>query len=207
MKKKLMMCLGVLVLIVLVSSASQEVQARATGSIEIGTAYIEIPWNESSSFGFVRNQGISDIIITEIRYGALQVGNTIWLGVEGGISRGWGVADHISLSAGNVSIIGCDVMEISAPRIDSHGVSIQIIRASRNPDVQIVFSDVKISGFVFPGQSYYLIVAGDGIADNWGGFHWYGRRPRGVHGFFDREPFSIRAFSFVDAESIVPELY
>jgi len=204
-----MIFLWFMALITLISVAGYwQAYARTTPFIRIGTTYTEIPWDEANTFGVVRDLSISDIIITETQYGTLRRGATIWLGVEGGVSRGWGEADHISLNAGVVSIVGCDVMEVSTPQLDSHGISIRVTRPSRNPGAQIIFSDVAISGVVFPGQFYNVIIAGDGIADNWGGFNWHRNdRQRRVHGFFDSEPFAIRAFSFVDANNILSEVY
>ena len=195
--------ISIFMLVSLMTMTHTHAQARPMATMTAGTTYLEIPWDKTNTFGFVRNQSINDIIITETQYGALRRGHTIWLGIEGGISRGWGMADHISIGAETVTIIGCDVMEISQPQPDSHGISIQIIRPSRNPGAKIVFSDVTISGFVFPGQSYNIIVAGDSVVNNWRGFNWHGRRQNNAHGFFDIEPFAIRAFSFVDAEDVL----
>ena len=196
--------ISIFMLVSLMSLTHTQVQARPAAIMTVGTTYTEIPWDEANTFGFVRNQSINDIIITETQYGALRRGHTIWIGIEGGISRGWSMADHISIGAETVTIIGCDVMEVSKPQLDSHGITIQVIRPSRSSGAKIVFSDVTVSGFVFPGQSYSIIVAGDSVANNWRGFSWHGQRQNNVHGFFDIEPFSILAFSFVDTEDVLP---
>ena len=177
------------------------VVAHAWDPILVSTNSVVIDETTEAAFGFVRNVPINDIVIEEVESGVLIPGTRLWIGVEGGISRGWGSADHLSIGAREVRVEGDSQMQVSRPRLDSHGVYVEILRGSREDGARIIFSDVEISGRVIPGHEYNIIVADNAVADNWNEFVWLredlGSVARGsVHGFFTEEPYATPAFSF-----------
>jgi len=185
--------------------------AYAWDPITVETTPIVLDETVEAAFGLVRNVPVSDVVITEVEAGALLPGTRLWLGVEGGISRGWGVADVISIGAGEVRVEGDTQMQVSRPRLDSHGVYVEIIRGSRYDGAQIIFSDVEISGRVIPNHEYAIIVADNAVADNWNEFVWireelgFNANRGTVHGFFTQEPYTRPAFSFEGADIFGPQ--
>ena len=178
------------------------VVAHAWDPIIVNTSPKVLDETTEAAFGLVRNQPINDVVIEEVESGVLVPGTRIWLGVEGGVSRGWGSADQISIGAREVRVEGDSQMQVSRPRLDSHGVYVEILRGSRNDGARIIFSDVEISGRVLPGHTYNIIVADNAVADNWNEFVWLredlgvGVSRGSVHGFFTAEPYSTPAFTF-----------
>jgi len=145
--------------------------AYAWDPITVQTTNVTLDENDiEAAFGVVRGVNISDIIITETRRGELFSGQRIWLGLEGGISRGWGSGDHAALRAASVEATGN--MQVSPIQHDSHGVFVEILRSSNEDGVQLIFRDVAISGRVIPDQSYNVFMADDAVAANWDGFAW-----------------------------------
>jgi len=190
--------------------SGSEIIALAWDPISVDTDVIVLDDSQiEAAFGIVRAVGINDITVTETRAGELLPGSQIWLGVEGGSSRGWNPADSISLSAKEVTVVGDSQMQVSQPRLDSHGVYVEVIRPARNDGAQVVFSGVEISGRVVPDQEYNIIVAGDAIAANWSEFLWLsngeGVAVRNVpHGFFIEEPYATPAFAFQGTDFYQP---
>jgi len=171
--------------------------------ISVDTTSVVIDDSDIAAFNHIRGVSLEDITVTLTDDTSLSAGDIIWLGVEGGISRSWGAADHVSIDAGRVDVIGAPNLELSAPRRDSHGVAVQVIRGFAYADTQLIFRDVSISGQVIPGQAYNIIVAGDAVANNWSRFNWiqglglFGILGHGVpHGWFDVDPYAQPAFSF-----------
>jgi len=167
--------------------------------------------NLETAFGLVRGAPINDITVTEVEAGTFFPGTRVWLGVEGGISRGWGAADQISLGATGAHVEGDAQMQITSPRLDSQGVYVEITRASREDGARIVFTGVEISGRVVPSNSYSIIVAGDAVSANWNGLAWVnGSQSANMtastanYGFFTQEPYPTPAFSFEGAELYAP---
>ena len=164
---------------------------------------------DPAAFGLVRGVPLNDVTITEVRAGVLEPGTRLWIGVEGGISRSWGSADHLSLAAARVTTTDPH-MTLSLPRIDSHGTFVEIIRPSRYDGAEIVFSGIEMSGRVIPNQTYNIFVAEDAVAANWEGFTWMrenllGRFTRGtLHGWFHQEPYPTEAFSFEGDDFYAP---
>jgi len=192
--------------------------AHAWDPITVDTSPVSFDGAEVAAFGVVRGASLGDVVITEVGAGVLEPGTRLWLGVEGGISRSWGTADHISLYAGNVTT-NDPTLQFTQPRVDSHGTFIEITRASRYDGAQITFSNVQISGRVIPGQSYNIFVAEDAVAANWEGFAWMrvnewtyddfilgpGRFTRGaLHGYFTPEPYATLAFDFEGSDIFAP---
>jgi len=184
------------------------VVAYAYDPIFVETTPIVIDEDASATFGLVRGISIEDIVVTETYEGLLLPGQIIWVGVEGGVSRSWGRADHLSLMAGNVRVVGCDRLDVSAPRSNSHGVYVEIMRGSATTGAQIIFEDVVVSGAILPNQTYNIMVAGDAVAGNWNGFAWLAGHETGsalgrttLHGFFSEEPYAAEAFSFEGADT------
>jgi len=180
--------------------------AYAWDPITVETDVKVIDEVQEAAFGMVRGAAINDIVITETEAGALMPGTRLWIGVEGGISRGWGVADSVSIGAREARVVGDSQMQVSRPRQDSHGTYVEILRASRSDNAQIVFSGVEISGRVLPSHEYSIIVADSAVADNWNEFVWLREdlgagSTRGiVHGFFAEEPYATPAFRFEGAD-------
>jgi len=181
--------------------------AEAWDPIRVYTNPVTIDDLGEGVFGQFRQESIGDVVVVATSEDSLGVGDILWLGVEGGIGRGWGGADHVSIRALSVSHCGLSPnLAFSAPRVDSHGVSVQVLRGFTEPGTEIVFHDVEISGRLLPGHTYGIIVAGDAVADNWAQFDWlepgvFTRLGRGrLHGFFDDEPYHTEAFSFAGAD-------
>jgi len=190
--------------------SGSETIALAWDPIMVDTDVIVLDDSQiEAAFGIVRGVPVNDITVTETRAGELLPGSQIWLGVEGGSSRGWNPADSISLSATEVTIVGDTQMQVSQPRLDSHGVYVEVVRPAREDGAQVVFSGVEISGRVVPEQEYNIIVAGDAIAANWSEFMWL-REGGGVavrntpHGFFIEEPYATPAFAFKGTDIYQP---
>jgi hypothetical protein len=180
--------------------------ARAWDPVALDTSVVLVDDIEDAAFGLVRAVPINDVTVTEVEAGILEVGTRVWVGVEGGISRGWGAADHVSLGARGARVVGCPTLTVSTPRLDSHGVYVEILRGSRYDGAQIVFYGVEISGRVIPEQSYNVFLWGDAIAANWDGFAWlradeHVRFTRGtLHGHFVDEPYATPSFTFEGAD-------
>jgi len=180
--------------------------AHAWDPITVDTAPVVLDETIEAAFGVVRGVSIDDVTVTETAAGVLIPGTRLWLGVEGGISRGWGAADHVSIGAREVRVEGDPQMRVSQPRLDSHGVYVEILRGSRYDNAQIVFSGVEISGRVVPDHEYSIIVADNAVADNWNEFVWlreelgFNANRGTVHGFFTEEPYARPAFSFEGAD-------
>jgi len=154
-----------------------------------------------AAFGLIRAVPVSNIVITEVEAGVLIAGTRLWVGVEGGISRGWGSADHISLGATHVTTNDPN-LQLSPVRLDSHGAYVEVIRGSRYDGATITFHGVAVSGRVLSDTQYNIVVGGDAVAANWEEFAWVhgqgiGSLTRGsMHGFFADEPYQVPAFSF-----------
>jgi len=193
--------------------------AHVWDPITVETNPVSFDGAEVAAFGVVRGASLGNVVITEVGAGVLEPGTRLWLGVEGGISRSWGTADHISLYAGSVTT-NDPTLQFTQPRVDSHGTFIEITRASRYDGAQITFANVQISGRVIPGQSYNIFVAEDAVAANWEGFAWMrvnewsysdlvfhgpGRFTRGaLHGYFTPEPYATLAFDFEGDDIFAP---
>ena len=180
--------------------------AYAWDPIIVDTTPIVIDDIDQAAFGLVRTVGISDVDIYLTRDNVLVPGDVIWIGVEGGISRSWGRADHISIGATYVRSSN-DRLVLSTPRLDSHGVYVTVLQGSSNEGDVITFGGVAISGGLLVGQSYNIFVAGNAVAANWDGFSWLQVGGAGMmlgrgatHGFFSGEPYATPAFSFEGAD-------
>ncbi|MCL1989006.1 MAG: copper amine oxidase N-terminal domain-containing protein [Firmicutes bacterium] len=186
--------------------------AYAWDPITVETSPLQLDDQGQAVAGIIRNFTMNDVVIHEVEAGALYVGTRLWVGVEGGVSRSWGSADHISIGSFNVTVEGDDSLQVSPPRQDSHGTFVEILRASRNDGARIVFSDIQVAGNVFPDRDYNIFVADDAVAANWDGFNWLnaggatgvGFSRGAVRGFFSIEPYSEPAFSFAGAEVLLP---
>ena len=189
---------------------SSVVLAHAWDPITLDTSVAVLDETTEAAFGLVRATPVNDIIISETEAGALIPGTRLWIGVEGGISRGWGAADHVSIGAREVYVEGDSQMQLSRPRQDSHGTYVEIIRGSRNDGARIIFSGVEISGRVVPNHEYSIIVADNAVADNWNEFVWLredlgvGSTRGTIHGFFTAEPYLTPAFRFEGADIFLP---
>ncbi|MCL2400082.1 MAG: copper amine oxidase N-terminal domain-containing protein, partial [Defluviitaleaceae bacterium] len=178
------------------------VVAYAWDPITASTTVVTVDEGDiSAAFGLVRAIPVSNVVITEVEAGVLLAGSRLWVGVEGGISRGWGAADHISLGATHVTT-NDPTLQFSPIRLDSHGAYVEIIRGSRYDGATITFHGVAVSGRVIPDHQYNIVVAGDAVAANWEEFAWVmgggaGSLTRGAtHGFFAEEPYATPAFTF-----------
>ena len=185
--------------------------AYALDPISVSITQIQLDATAEAEVGLMRNEALNDITITEVEAGMLYPGTRLWVGVEGGISRSWGRADHLSLGAGSVDVVGCDRMVVSPLRIDSHGVYVEILQPSRVDGAEIVFRNVAVSGAVFQDTTYNIFVAEDAVAANWDGFNWIrdggwgvGFSRGAVRGFFDNEPYATPAFNFEGADAFLP---
>jgi len=187
--------------------------AYAWDPITVETSPVQLDDQGSAVAGIIRNFTVNDVIVHEVEAGALFVGTRLWLGVEGGVSRSWGSADHLSLGSFNVTVEGDDFLELSPVRQDSHGTFVEVLRASRTDGARIVFSDIQIAGNVFPDRDYNVFVADSAVAANWDGFNWIntggqtggiGFSRGAVRGFFALEPYAEPLFSFAGAEVLLP---
>jgi len=179
------------------------VVAEAWDPIYVETNYVTIDDTGQAVFGQFRNEPIGNVTVTTTTDVSLSTGDVLWLGVEGGIGRGWGGADHVSITAARAVVGGTTSnLVLSAPHVDSHGVSVRVIRGTAEAGTTITFEDVAISGRLIPGHTYSIIVAGDSVADNWAQFDWlqpgiFARLGRNIHhGFFSEEPYATVAFTF-----------
>jgi len=186
--------------------------AYAWDPITVETSPVQIDDQGQAVAGIIRNFNVNDVIIHEVEAGALFVGTRLWIGVEGGVSRSWGSADHLSLGSFNVTVEGDDFLELSPPRQDSHGTFVEVLRASRTDGARVVFSDIQMAGNVFPDRDYNVFVADSAVAANWDGFNWINQGggtnigfSRGaLRGFFPLEPYAEPLFSFAGAEVLLP---
>jgi len=185
--------------------------AYAWDPITVDTTNIVLDENDiEAAFGVVRGVDISDITLTETRSGEIFAGQRIWLGIEGGISRGWGSGDHAALRAASVETTGG--LQVSPIQNDSHGIFVEVMRGSNVDGAQLIFSGVQVTGRVVPDHQYNIIVADTAVAHNWEGMGWVNATQsdvgftRGlVRGFFNEEPYITPAFRFEgDGEFYAP---
>jgi len=186
------------------------VLAYAWDPITVETSPVVIDENNSAAAGIIRQFNVNDVVISETKAGALEVGSRLWIGIEGGVSRSWGSADSLSLGSFDVQVVGDDYMQLSAPRQDSHGTFVEIVRSSRTDGAQVVFSNIVVSGNVFPDSEYGVFVADSAVAANWDGFNWIntsgnmGFSRGAVRGFFANEPYLTTLFSFAGHDIFAP---
>ena len=187
--------------------------ALARDPITVSTVPVTLDDEGEAAWGRIRHERLSDIVIHEQWPGALRRGYTLWVGVEGGVSLGWGHADLVSLAAANVTIdnYADSRMRLSSPVRDQRGVFVEIDFESVVEPAVIRFSGVEISGVLMPLTDYDIIVAGSAVADNFGvsAFVWEGPLFGGgaftrlAHGTFAAEPYPTAAFEFIGDEHYV----
>ena len=189
-----------------------DVIALVRDPITVDIVPVTIDDGGEAAWGRIRHENLNDIVITENFPGALRNNTRLWVGVEGGIALGWGVADQVALSSTVVEVDGDSGLRVSQPVRDQRGTFVNIDRASNNDPGVVTFRNIEISGALVAGNNYDVIVAGSAVADNFGvsGFGWDGPLFGGGtftqigHGLFTQEPYPTQAFNFIGTDVFAP---
>ena len=189
-----------------------EVVAIAYDPITVSVQETTVQDDGATAWGQIRTESIGDITITETEPGALRRNRQLWVGVEGGVSLGWGQADLISARATGVTTDGTSGLSVGNIVVDQRGFWVTITGESVSDVGSITFTGVEITGALVADNSWGIIVAGDTVADNFGvsAFTWDGpvfgggTFTRIGHGLFTPEPYLTAAFSFDGTDVFAP---
>ena len=192
--------------------AASEVVAIAVDPITVSVQETVIQDDGATAWGQIRTESIGNITITETVPGALYRNRQLWVGVEGGVSLGWGQADLISARATGVTTDGTSGLSVGPIVVDQRGFWVSITGESVTDPGSITFTGVEITGALVAGNDWGIIVAGDSVADNFGvsAFTWDGpifgggTFTRIGHGLFTPEPYLTAAFSFDGTDLFAP---
>ena len=189
-----------------------QVVAIAYDPITVSVQETVIQDDGATAWGQIRTESIGNITITETEPGALRRNRQVWVGVEGGVSLGWGQADLISVRATGATTDGTSGLSVGPVVVDQRGFWVTITGESGNDIGSITFTGVEISGALVADNDWGIIVAGDAVADNFGvsAFTWDGpvfgggTFTRIGHGLFTPEPYLTAAFSFDGTDLFAP---
>jgi len=192
--------------------AASAVVAVVYDPITVSVQETVIQDDGATAWGQIRTESIGNITITETEPGALRRNRQLWIGVEGGVSLGWGQADLISVRATGATTDGSSGLSVGPIVVDQRGFWVTINGESVTDVGSITFTGVEISGALVAGNDWGIIVAGDAVADNFGvsAFTWDGpifgggTFTRIGHGLFTPEPYLTAAFSFDGTDLFAP---
>jgi len=165
-----------------------EVRVDGTGAARLSSNYVDVAevWDpvtvvsgEPVGVSFVGRDNniprtpVEDIVIEETRYGALEVGDHLWIYVARQLlPRPWDIA----LVAGDVVVdqaSGLTLQVVRNHRVQSAGnehmlLQLTVLTSSHTEDVlgRITLSGAEIFGLVYQDEIYYLAVTGNAIAAN-----------------------------------------
>jgi hypothetical protein len=186
--------------------------AKVWDPIVVETDPIVIDEVMDASFGRVRNTPVNDVTIFEASDRAWRLGDSIWIGIETGVSIRGNTADQVALNVASVEVVGNTGLRVSRPvRIDD-GVYVRVERESNGEGAALVFKGVEISGALVYGNQYDLIVGGSAVSDNW--MYDFDNNlqatpnktnvGRFTYGAFRDDPYPTLLFEFGGAEHYAP---
>ena len=152
----------------------------ATVRDPISLGEVETTWLEIGHTFYVTPTNVNDITIYEAEYGDIREGEfitlyTAWvhpgrlhapaLTGAGGLNLSMNLTPQVNPESGMVLSRG--VYRVINAQTGQTRVEFEVLRASQGEPAVITFTDLAVSGQVFPGRDYYLVVSGsEAIAYN-----------------------------------------